>query len=66
MKKQIRMAGLSALALAVALPALRPGLAAAGPKGSVLTAGALSELFDAPIAIEESDGYYYARPGVKR
>ena len=46
---------------------LRDGrVAAAGPKGSVLTAGALSELFDAPIAIEESDGYYYARPGVKR
>jgi iron complex transport system ATP-binding protein len=42
---------------------LRDGrVAAAGPKHEVLTAGALSELFDAPIALEEIDGYYYARP----
>ena len=42
---------------------LRDGrVAAEGPKRSVLTAGALTELFDAPVALEESDGYYYARP----
>jgi iron complex transport system ATP-binding protein len=42
---------------------LRDGrVAAEGPKRSVLTARALSELFDAPIALEESDGYFYARP----
>jgi iron complex transport system ATP-binding protein len=42
---------------------LRDGrVAKAGPKRSVLTAEALSGLFDAPIALEESDGYYYARP----
>jgi iron complex transport system ATP-binding protein len=46
---------------------LRDGrIAAAGPKRSVLTAEALSELFDAPIALEESDGYYYARPATDR
>lgn len=42
---------------------LRDGrIVAAGPKGSVLTAERLSDLFDAPIRLEESDGYYYARP----
>jgi iron complex transport system ATP-binding protein len=42
---------------------LREGrLAAAGPKRSVLTAERLSALFNAPIALEENDGYYYARP----
>jgi iron complex transport system ATP-binding protein len=42
---------------------LRDGrVAAAGPKHAVLTAGALSELFGAPIALDEADGYYYARP----
>ena len=42
---------------------LRDGrVAAAGPKRSVLTAERLSGLFDAPIALEENDGYYYARP----
>lgn len=46
---------------------LREGrVAAAGPKRSVPTAEALSELFDAPIALEESDGYYYARPATGR
>jgi iron complex transport system ATP-binding protein len=45
---------------------LREGrIAAAGPKRSMLTAGHLSELFNAPIAIEENDGYFYARPGRK-
>ena len=38
-------------------------MAAAGPKASVLTAERLSELFEAPIALEENDGYFYARPG---
>ena len=43
---------------------LREGrIAAAGPKRSVLTSDALGDLFSAPIALEESDGYYYARPG---
>ena len=43
---------------------LRDGrIAASGPKRSVLTAERLSELFEAPIALEEEDGYYYARPG---
>jgi iron complex transport system ATP-binding protein len=36
---------------------------ASGPKRSVLTAGRLTELFGAPIALDEEDGYYYARPG---
>jgi iron complex transport system ATP-binding protein len=38
-------------------------IVASGPKGSVLTAENLSGLFDAPVAVEEGDGYYYARPG---
>ena len=43
---------------------LRGGrIVASGPKRSVLTAEGLSALFDAPIAIDEQDGYYYARPG---
>jgi iron complex transport system ATP-binding protein len=42
---------------------LREGrVVAAGPKGSTLTAERLSALFNAPIALEESDGYFYARP----
>jgi iron complex transport system ATP-binding protein len=42
---------------------LREGrVAAAGPKRTVLTAERLSDLFAAPIALEESGGYYYARP----
>jgi iron complex transport system ATP-binding protein len=45
---------------------LREGhIASAGPKRSMLTAERLSELFNAPIAIEEDDGYFYARPGRK-
>jgi iron complex transport system ATP-binding protein len=40
---------------------LRQGsLEADGPKRSVLTAARLSGLFDAPVAIEEVDGYMYA------
>lgn len=43
---------------------LRGGrMIAAGPKPSVLTAERLSDLFAAPIALEENGGYYYARPG---
>jgi iron complex transport system ATP-binding protein len=43
---------------------LREGrIAAAGAKRPVLTAERLSDLFGSPIAIEENDGYYYARPG---
>ena len=43
---------------------LRDGrIVADGPKRSVLTAEQLGGLFDAPIAIDEEDGYYYARPG---
>src|SRR5205823_5527401 len=37
MKQQIRMAGVSVLALAAALPALRPAPALAGPKGRLET-----------------------------
>jgi iron complex transport system ATP-binding protein len=41
---------------------LREGrIAAAGPKRSVLTAQRLSDLFNASIALEEHDGYYYGR-----
>ena len=43
---------------------LRDGrIVADGPKRSVLTAERLGGLFDAPVAIDEEDGYYYARPG---
>ena len=42
---------------------LREGrVVAAGPKQSTLTAERLSSLFDAPITLEESEGYFYARP----
>jgi iron complex transport system ATP-binding protein len=42
---------------------LRTGrIAASGPKREVLTAEQLTNLFDAPIALEEVEGYYYARP----
>jgi iron complex transport system ATP-binding protein len=37
-------------------------IAAAGPKESVLTAERLSGVFGAPIRLEESAGYFYARP----
>jgi iron complex transport system ATP-binding protein len=39
----------------------RGRIAADGPKASVLTAPALSEVFDAPVAIDHADGYYYLR-----
>jgi iron complex transport system ATP-binding protein len=40
-------------------------VAASGPKASMLTAARLSGLFGASIAVEESDGYFYARPARK-
>ena len=46
---------------------LRNGrIMASGPKRAVLTADCLSELFEAPIALDEDDGYYYARPATVR
>ncbi len=43
---------------------LRGGrILASGSKRSVLAAERLSGLFDAPVAIDEEGGYYYARPG---
>jgi iron complex transport system ATP-binding protein len=41
-------------------------MVAAGSKGSVLTAEGLSGLFNAPIALEETDGYFYARPATSQ
>ena len=41
---------------------LRRGrIAADGPKQAVLTAARLSDLFDAPITLDEQNGYYHAR-----
>jgi len=37
-------------------------IAAAGPKREVLTSDHVSAVFNAPIALEEDDGYFYARP----
>jgi ABC-type hemin transport system ATPase subunit len=37
-------------------------IAAAGAKRDILTSERLSALFNAPIALEEDDGYYYGRP----
>lgn len=34
-----------------------------GPKRAVLTAERLSGLFDAPVFVDEDQGYFYARPG---
>ena len=46
---------------------LREGrIAATGPKPSVLTPERLSEVFNASIRLEESDGYYYAQPAASR
>ena len=43
---------------------LREGrIAAEGPKQSMLTTARLSDLFAAPIALHEKDGYYHARIG---
>jgi len=38
-------------------------IAATASKRSMLTAERLTDLFNAPIAISEDDGYFYARPG---
>jgi len=38
-------------------------VAAAGPKASILTEAQLSAAFDAPIAVDQFDGYYSARTG---
>jgi iron complex transport system ATP-binding protein len=39
------------------------GILVSGEKQSVLTAPNLSALFEAPVAVDSADGYYYARPG---
>ncbi len=42
---------------------LRHGrVAAAGEKRAILTAEHMSALFDSPIVVDESDGYFYWRP----
>ena len=41
-------------------------IAAAGPKRDILTSARISTLFNAPIALEEDDGYFYARPASAR
>jgi iron complex transport system ATP-binding protein len=42
---------------------LRQGrIAGEGAKRTTLSAAALAELFGVPVAVEEVDGYYYARP----
>lgn len=38
-------------------------IVANGPKREVLTADMLSDVFEAPIALIEEEGYFYARPG---
>jgi iron complex transport system ATP-binding protein len=40
-------------------------IVANGAKRSVLTADALSDVFESPIALIEEDGYYYARPAAR-
>jgi iron complex transport system ATP-binding protein len=42
---------------------LRDGkILASGPKKDVLTSAGLTSLFNAPVVVDEADGYYYARP----
>jgi iron complex transport system ATP-binding protein len=41
-------------------------IAAAGSKREILTSAHLSALFNAPIVLEEDDGYYYGRPASAR
>jgi iron complex transport system ATP-binding protein len=42
---------------------LRRGrIAAAGPKAAVLSSAALSDAFEAPLVVEDVDGYYRVRP----
>ena len=40
-------------------------IAASGRKREVLTAAALSDVFESPIALIEEDGYFYARPAAR-
>ena len=45
---------------------LRDGrILTSGPKQAVLTAEHLSALFDAPVAVDSANGYYYARPAAQ-
>jgi iron complex transport system ATP-binding protein len=41
-------------------------IAAAGSKREILTSAHLSKLFNAPIVLEEADGYWYARPAAAK
>jgi iron complex transport system ATP-binding protein len=41
-------------------------IADAGPKHDILTSARLSRLFNAPIVLEEEDGYFYGRPSLAR
>ena len=42
---------------------LRRGtIAADGPKAEILTAAHLSRVFEAPLRLDQADGFYYARP----
>jgi len=41
-------------------------IAAAGSKREILTSANLSDLFNAPIVLEEDDGYFYGRPASAR
>jgi iron complex transport system ATP-binding protein len=36
-------------------------IAGDGPKGEMMTNARLSDVFDGPMAVEQSDGYYFAR-----
>jgi iron complex transport system ATP-binding protein len=46
---------------------LRNGrVAVDGPKADVLTPAHMSDLFGAPVALDEEDGYFYARPRGRR
>ena len=35
---------------------------ASGSKRAILTTKHLGDLFDSPVALDETDGYFYARP----
>ena len=37
-------------------------IAGAGTKAQMMTNAKLGELFDGPVALDEVDGYFYARP----
>jgi iron complex transport system ATP-binding protein len=40
-------------------------IAGDGPKSQMLTEDRLSRLFGLPVAVDEADGYHYARPGAQ-